>query len=105
MDDKEKERTIRNLQMLEQNLQQILMQKQAFQMELRETQSAMKELEKSGEEVFKIIGQMMIKSDKKSMISELANKEKLMDLRIRNFEKQEIAVSKKIEEIQKEITQ
>ena len=105
MDDKEKERTIRNLQMLEQNLQQILMQKQAFQMELRETQSAMKELEKSGEEVFKIIGQMMIKSDKKSMIAELANKEKLMDLRIRNFEKQEIAVSKKIEEIQKEITQ
>ena len=105
MDDKEKERTIRNLQMLEQNLQQILMQKQAFQMELRETQSAMKELEKSGEEVFKIIGQMMIKSDKKSMIAELANKEKLMDLRIRNFEKQETAVSKKIEEIQKEITQ
>jgi len=105
MDDKEKEMAIRNLQMLEQNLQQILMQKQAFQMELRETQYAMKELEKSGEEVFKIIGQMMIKSDKKSMISELANKEKLMDLRIRNFEKQEIAVSKKIEEIQKEITQ
>ena len=105
MDDKEKEMAIRNLQMLEQNLQQILMQKQAFQMELRETQSAMKEIEKSGEEVFKIIGQMMIKSDKKSMIAELANKEKLMDLRIRNFEKQEIAVSKKIEEIQKEITQ
>ena len=105
MDNQEKERKIHTLQMLEHNLQQILMQKQAFQMELGETKSAMKELEKSGEEVFKIIGQLMIKSEKKSVISELANKEKIIDLRIRNFEKQEKAVSEKIEELQKEITQ
>src|SRR3990170_271997 len=101
MDNQEKERKIHTLQMLEHNLQQILMQKQAFQMELGETKSAMKELEKSGEEVFKIIGQLMIKSEKKSVISELANKEKIIDLRIRNFEKQEKAVSEKIEELQK----
>ena len=105
MDNQEKERKIHTLQMLEHNLQQILLQKQAFQMELGETKSAMKELEKSGEEVFKIIGQLMIKSEKKSVISELANKEKIIDLRIRNFEKQEKAVSEKIEELQKEITQ
>ena len=45
---------IQEIQFLEQNLQNLLMQKQAFQMELSETQAALKELENSGEEVFKI---------------------------------------------------
>ena len=96
---------IQELQIFEQNLQSLLLQKQAFQMELRETQAAMKELEKSGEEIFKIIGQLMIKTDKKTTVSELANKEKLIDLRIRNFEKQEKTISEKIGAVQKEISQ
>ena len=100
---KTKEKNIRELQMLEQNLQNILLQKQAFQIELRETQAALKELEKSGEEVFKIIGQLMIKTDKKDMKEELLSKEKMMDLRIKSFEKQEHALSEKLEELQREI--
>ncbi len=100
---KAKEKKIRELQILEQNLQNILLQKQAFQIELRETQAALKELEKSGEEVFKIIGQLMIKTDKKDMKEELLNKEKMMDLRIKSFEKQEHALSEKLEELQREI--
>lgn len=103
MDNNEKETVIRNLQMLEQNLQQILMQKQAFQIELRETQSSKREVEKTGEEVFKIIGQLMIRTDKKSTLSELENKEKMIELRVKNFEKQEKAVSEKIEALQKQI--
>ncbi len=103
MNEQEKERIARNLQMLEQNLHQILLQKQAFQMELGETQSAMKELEKSGDEVFKIVGQLMIKSDKKSIISELQSKEKMIDLRLRNFEKQEKTLSEKIDALQRDI--
>ena len=104
MDDSEKEKALHNMQIMEHSLQQILLQKQAFEMELRETQSALKEIEKSGDEVFKIIGQMMIKTDKKTMVSDLANKEKLIDLRIKNFEKQERSISEKIEEMQKEIS-
>ncbi len=103
MEDTEKERKIQELQMLEQNLQQILLQKQAFQMELRETQSALKELEKSGEEVYKIIGQLMIRTDKKSMKEELSNKEKIIELRIKSLEKQEDVFSSKLEAMQKEI--
>ena len=98
-----KEKNIQELQILEQNLQNILLQKQAFQIELRETQAALKELEKSGEEVFKIIGQLMIKTDKKDMKEELLGKEKMMDLRIKSFEKQEHALSEKLEELQREI--
>ncbi len=42
-------------QVIEQALQNLLLQKQGFQMELSETQSALKEIENSGDEVFKIV--------------------------------------------------
>jgi len=58
------ENKIQEMQILEQRLQNSLMQRQAFQMELAETNSAMAELEKSGDDVFKIIGQLMIKTEK-----------------------------------------
>lgn len=97
------EQKIQELQLLDQNLQNLLMQKQAFQMELRETQSALKELEKSGEEVFKIIGQLLIRTNKEEMKGELVNKEKIIDLRIHSFDKQEKILSEKIEDIQKAV--
>ncbi len=99
---KAKEKNIQELQMLEQNLQNLFFQKQAFQFELRETQTALKELEKSGEEVFKMIGQLMIKTDKKSMKEELINKEKMIDLRIKEFGRQERDLAEKFEALQRE---
>ncbi len=98
-----KEKNIQELQILEQNLQNILLQKQAFQIEMRETQAALKELDKSGEEVFKMVGQLMIQTNKKDMKEELLNKEKIIDLRIRSLEKQEHALSEKLEALQREI--
>jgi prefoldin beta subunit len=103
MSDNSKEKRIQELQILDQNLQNMLLQKQAFQIELRETQAALKELEKSGDEVFKIIGQLMIKADKKTMKEELLNKEKIIELRIKSFEKQELALSEKLGELQREV--
>ncbi|MEK6847692.1 MAG: prefoldin subunit [Nanoarchaeota archaeon] len=103
MEENTKEKKIQELQILEQNLQNMLLQKQAFQIELRETQAALKELEKSGEEVFKIIGQLMIKTDKKEMKEELFNKEKIIGLRIKSFEKQENTLSEKLDRLQKEV--
>ncbi len=99
---KTKEKNIQELQILEQNLQNTFLQKQAFQIEFRETQAALKELEKSGDEVFKIIGQLLIKTNKKDVKEELMGKEKMMDLRIKSFERQEHTLSEKIEELQKE---
>ena len=103
MPEKKDEKRIRELQILEQNLQNILLQKQAFQIEQRETQAALRELEKSGEEVFKIVGQLMIKTEKNAMKKELEEKLKIIDLRIKSFEKQEQVLSEKLEEIQKEV--
>ncbi|HEA46731.1 MAG TPA: prefoldin subunit beta [Candidatus Pacearchaeota archaeon] len=99
----QKENKIQEMQMIEQNLQNLLYQKQAFQMELSETQSALREIEKSGEEVFKIIGQLMIKTEKEKVKEELKNKEKLLNLRTKSIEKQETSLAEKAEELRKEV--
>jgi len=98
------ENKLQELQILEQKLQNSMMQKQAFQMELAETSSALKELEKSGEEVFKIIGQLMIKSEKTKIKEELLNKQKILELRIKSFEKQENSLTEQLEKLRDEIT-
>jgi prefoldin beta subunit len=92
-----KNQDIQEIQFLEQGLQNILFQKQAFQMELSETQDALKELENSKDEVFKIIGQIMIKSEKSKMKEEMLNKIKIFELRIKNLEKQEVSLSERLE--------
>lgn len=99
----EEERKMQQLQLLEQNLQNLLLQKQAFQIEQRETQAALRELEKSGDEVFKVIGQLMIKTDKDKMKKELEEKVKLIDLRIQNMDKQEQSFSERFQELQKDL--
>ena len=97
------ENKIQEMQILEQSLQNLLMQKQAFQMELTETQSALKEIENSGEDVFKIIGQLMIKTDKSTIKEELSDKEKMLEIRIKTLEKQENSFSEKAEDLRKQI--
>ena len=94
---------LQELQLLEQNLQHLLMQKQAFQLELSETTSALEELQNAGEEIFKIIGQLMIKSDKKKINEELENKMKILNLRIKSFEKQEDSFSSQLDVLRGEI--
>ncbi len=94
---------IQEIQIQEQNLQNLLLQKQAFQMELNETQAALKEIEISGDEVFKIIGQLMIKTEKSKMQQELSNKEKLLTLRIKTIEKQDTSLTEQLEKLREEI--
>ena len=85
----EQNNSIQEMQMIEQNLQNILMQKQAFQMEFSETQSSLKEIKEAKDDVFKIVGQLMIKTEKDKITEELISKEKIIDLRIKSLEKQE----------------
>ena len=96
---------IQEMQILEQRLQNSIFQKQAFQMELAETDSAMNELEKSGDEVFKIIGQLMIKSQKSKIKDELQDKKKILDLRIKSLEKQESSLSEQVEKLREKFSE
>lgn len=94
---------IQEIQLIEQSLHQIIMHKQAFQMEASETKTALEEVKKSGEEVYKIIGQLMLKSEKKDIIKNLEEKQKILDLRIKSLEKQEETMTKQLEKLRDEI--
>lgn len=94
---------IQEMQMLEQNLQNLLLQKQAFQMEQDETESSLQELETSGDEVFKVVGQLMIKTEKAKIKEELLNKKKIIDLRLKSIEKQEALFLSQLEKIRDEV--
>ena len=77
---------LQEMQFLEQNLQSLMMQKQAFQMELSETKAALKELDNSGDDVFKLVGQLMLKTDKKKM-KEMQREVKLLEKKKAGMEK------------------
>lgn len=104
MDSQNSQDKIQEMQFLEQNLQNLIFQKQAFQMESAETKSALKEVENSEDEVFKIIGQLMLKSDKEKIKEELSKKDKMIDLRIKALENQEEPLREKLEGLRDELT-
>ena len=72
-------------------------------MELSETQEALKEVKNSKDEVFRIVGQIMIKSDREKVIEELSSKEKILDLRLKSLEKQESSLEEKLVSLRKEL--
>ena len=94
---------IQEIQILEQNIQNLLLQKQAFDMELSESRAALKEIENAKDDVFKLIGQLMIKSDKNKVKEELLNKEKILDLRLNTIEKQELSLMEKLASLREEV--
>jgi len=99
----DKNQKIQQFQTLEQNLQNLLLQKQNTQIEFSEIKSALNEIEKTEEDVFKIIGQLMIKTDKSKMKQELIDKEKVLEMRLESFEKQEENLNKKMEELRQDL--
>jgi prefoldin beta subunit len=98
----EAQESISKLQLIEQNMQALLMQKQQFQAQLFEAESALKELEKT-DEAYKIVGNVMIKSDKTALKAELSSRKELVDLRLKNIDKQEKQLKEKAEALQKEV--
>lgn len=101
--DKETQEKIQQLQGFEQTLHALLMQKQAFQMELTETENALTEITKSKDDLFKLVGNIMIKSDKKGLEEELKKKKDLLELRLKSIENQESDLTKNTEELKKEV--
>lgn len=101
--DKKTEEQIAQLQLVEQNLQSFLIQKQSFQTQLLETNNALKEMDSSKDKVYKIIGTVMVVTDKEALIKDLNEKKDLLNLRIKNIEKQEKELREKGSKIQEEV--
>ena len=100
---KETQERIAQLQLFEQNMHNFLSQKRNFQSQLVEIENALEELDATTETVYKIIGQVMLKSNKEKLIKSLSERKDILDLRIKSVEKQEKAVQEKAEKIQAEV--
>ncbi|MFA5019519.1 MAG: prefoldin subunit [Candidatus Pacearchaeota archaeon] len=101
--DEETGRKIQELQILEQNYQALLMQKQAFQLESNELKNALEEVEKSKGDAFKVIGQVMVKTDKKVLKKDISEKQELLTLRLKSINKQETSLREDIERIRSDV--
>jgi len=93
---------INQLRLLQQNIQQIIVQKQQFQKQLTEVGSALSEL-KNTEKTYKLLGNIMISAKKEDIQKDLQKKKEVLDLKFKNFEKQEITLNQKAEELQKKV--
>jgi len=72
-------------------------------MELNETENALGEVEKTKEDVFKIISNIMIKTDKSKLKEELGRKKELLNIRLKSIDSQENQFSKQLEDLRREI--
>lgn len=97
-----KKEDIQQLQIMEQSIQQILMQKQTFQAQLMEIESALSELDKT-DKAYKLIGNVMIASNKDDLKKDLSAKKEILGIRIRNLEKQEDKIKENASKLQSEV--
>jgi len=99
---KEVQHKIEKLQSIEQSMQQFLMQKQQFQTQLVELDSALKEIEITTDS-YKIIGNIMVKTNKEKLTKDLQERKELVELRMKTIEKQENKIKGSAEELRKDI--
>ena len=100
---KDQERKIQELQLIEQNFSQLLLQKQTFQSRLLENENALKEVNETKKQPYKIIGNIMVAMEKDEIKKDLNSEKEILDLRIKAIEKQENKLKEHAQELQKEI--
>jgi prefoldin beta subunit len=94
--------TINQLQLFQQNLQNIVQQKQMLESQVMEIDSALEEL-KTTSKSYKILGKVMLVVSSEKLNKELQDKKEVLQLRVSNFEKQEMMLTKNIEQLQQEV--
>lgn len=99
---KDTQQKISQLQLYEQSLNNLLVQKQQFQQQFVEINSALEEL-KNTDKAYKIIGNIMVASEKSVLQKDLNERKEMTELRIKSFEKQEHKIKEKASEIQAEV--
>lgn len=98
----DKNEQLEEMKQLEATLQNLLIKKQKLQAQLKEIDNVLKSLKPSIES-YKIIGNIMIKKDSKSLIEESKSKKELIELKIKNIEKHQETLNSRMKEVQGEI--
>lgn len=72
-------------------------------MEADETSSALKEISGSKDDVYKLVGQLMIKVKKEKIKEELESKEKILNASLSRLQKEEDRLSSELKDLREEI--
>ena len=90
------------LQTFQQQLQMLAVQKESLNMQNIELEKALEELKKLGEkdEVYKAVGPMLIKSNKKDLEKDMGEKRETVSVRLKSLEKQEDRIKEKLKDTQ-----
>ena len=78
------------------------MQRQQFQMQQTEVEAALIEIENTTT-AYKIIGNIMVLTNKDTLKKDLTEKKEMLNIRINTIEKQEDKLKVKFEDLQKEV--
>ena len=99
---KEYQENIQKIQVAEQSMQNFLSQRQQLQQQLSEIDTALSEM-KTSTKTFRIIGSIMVETDKEKLTKDLSGKKEFVELRIKNIEKQEDKLKEKMKSLQEEL--
>jgi len=96
---------LQRLQQLQQTLEAVVAQRQQLEMESVEVNRALSELEKIADEglVYKSIGSLLVRAEKKKVIDELVERKELLATRITVFQRQQTRADERLKELQKSI--
>ncbi len=100
----EEERIIEEMQALQYKIHVYLSQKQNLELKLKEIEMAIEELKKEeSPNAYKIVGPIMIKRDKDSLLKELEEKKNLLELRIKAYDKQIDKLNSRMKDLQEKL--
>lgn len=93
------------LQQLQQTLEVVTAQKQQLEIELTESNRALSELEKIDDKavVYKSIGGLMLKTERKKVMAELTERKELLNTRITVLDRQEKRTRDHLNELQQRL--
>jgi prefoldin beta subunit len=92
-------------QQLQQQAEAIATQRLQIELQLKEVTRALEEVQKLGEdaEVYKSVGNLLIKSEKGKVEAELKDRKETLELRINTLKRQEEKVTSRLKELQAKI--
>ena len=92
---------LREFQESQQQARMVMAQKYQAELQLKEAQSALEELDKIDKpEVHKVVGQILIKTDKETVTGELKEKVDSLEVRMKSLSSQEEKLTKNLKSIQ-----
>ncbi|MDV0446355.1 hypothetical protein MsAg5_01850 [Methanosarcinaceae archaeon Ag5] len=96
---------VAQIQQVQQQAQTLAMQKSQTDVMIKETEMAIEELNKAADDavVYKSVGELMVKSDKKTLLDDLTEKKETLSLRIQSIERQEERLNSRFKQLQEQL--